>query len=528
MDRLTTERYGISQAQLMEQAGKAVAEFVLSEIARRFQSPVRKVVVLCGKGNNGGDGFVAARYLRQEIRHTTVVLFGAPDEMRGEALANYQRWRELNGETRYVKGDEEWKNVAGAAEGADVVLDAMLGTGLRGPATGYTAKAIEMLNEWSQNATAAKPAMIVAVDTPSGLPSDGEAAAGPVVRAHATVTFTAPKIGQLVSRDAGFCGNLAVRQIGSPAELVEQTGKGIIRWAGPEEFAGMPLVRPADSHKGLYGHAVIVGGSPGMSGATVLAGLGALKVGAGLVTVAATDKVQSIVASSQPEYMTGGLRTTADGSIDAEFFTEAELQRIIDDRDVLAIGPGLGLHEGTRKFVRALAKLAEIPVILDAGALSAFAGDGDSLRQRKAEFMAVTPHPGEMARLLGSSTPEVQRDRVGIARAAAAKWNAHVLLKGFRTVIAAPDGRVYINSTGNPGLAKGGSGDVLTGILAGLTAQFGTDDWLRVIALGAWLHGKAAETLAEDADESGTLAGEVARALPYARLELLEEIRHGG
>ena len=527
VDRLTTERYGISQTQLMENAGTAVAEAVLHKIAVQSLAPVGQVAVLCGKGNNGGDGFVAARHLRKELRHTFVVLLCAPSELRGDPQANYWRWLEAGGDAVIVENEAAWSKAFARVSAADIVVDAILGTGLRGPASGLAAKAIADLNALSRDARAAKPGLIVAVDIPSGLPSDGEAAAGPAVRAHLTVTFTAPKIGQLTSRDAGFCGELMVRKIGSPPELVEETGKSAIHWAGPEEFAQLPLVRPADSHKGLYGHAVIVAGSLGMSGAAVLAGTAALKIGAGLVTVATSDVVQPVVAAGQPEYMTGALRTQRDGSIDPEFFAEDELRRIIEDRDVLAIGPGLGLQEGTKKFIRALTNFADMPVILDAGALSAFADEGDELRKRKAEFLAITPHPGEMARLLGATTAEVQKDRVGIAKAAAARWNAHVLLKGFRTVMAAPDGRVFINSTGNPGLAKGGSGDVLTGVIAGLTAQFGTDDWLRLIALGAWLHGRAAESLAEDADPSGIVASEVARALPYARQELLQEIRRG-
>jgi ADP-dependent NAD(P)H-hydrate dehydratase / NAD(P)H-hydrate epimerase len=527
VDRLTTERFGLASSQLMENAGKAVAEAVLRRMSMR-SAPVEQAVVLCGKGNNGGDGFVAARHLRHEIRHTAVILLATPSALQGEVALNYERWREVGGETVVVENESAWSEAFSRLTGAAVVVDALLGTGLRGAATGLVAKAISDLNLFSKNAQAAIPALIVAVDIPSGLPSDGPAAEGPAVCAHLTVTFSAPKTGQLLSRDAGFCGELLVRQIGSPLALVEELGQGAVRWAGPEEFAKLPLVRPADSHKGLYGHAVIVAGSLGMSGAAILAGTGALKSGAGLVTVATADSVQPVVAAGQPEYMTARLPTRADGSIAVERLDQAALERITAGKDVLAVGPGLGPAPGTQEFVRGLLRYNPVPTILDAGALDAFAANGEALATRKAELLAITPHPGEMGRLLGTSTAEVQKDRVGVARAAASRWNAHVLLKGFRTVMAAPDGGVFVNSTGNPGLAKGGSGDVLTGILAGLTAQFGTTDWLRLIALAAWLHGRAAETLAEDADVSGLLASEVARALPYARRELLEEIRRGG
>ena len=528
VDRLTTERFGIPGMQLMENAGKAVAEAVLHQASVRSVAPVGQVVVLCGKGNNGGDGFVAARHLRHEVRHTVVALLGTPSELRGDAAANYQRWREAGGETVVVENEAAWAAAFPRFRRAAVVVDALLGTGLRGPAVGLAAKAVADLNDFSRNARAAVPALVVAVDIPSGLPSDGEPAEGPAVRAHVTVTFTAPKTGQLLSRDAGFCGELVVRQIGSPPELVEELGKGAIRWAGPEEFARLPLMRPADSHKGLYGHALIIAGSLGMSGAAILAGQGALKSGAGLVTVATADVVQPVVAAGQPEYMTESLPTREDGSIAAERFNPPELEKITAGKDVLAVGPGFGSPPGTQEFVRALVRSCAVPIILDAAALSAFAAAGEMLAVRKAELLAITPHPGEMARLLGTSTAEVQKDRIAVAKSAASRWNALVLLKGFRTVIAAPDGRVFVNSTGNPGLAKGGSGDVLTGILAGLTAQFGTSDWPRLIALGAWLHGRAAETLEEDGDNSGIVASEVARAIPYARRELLGEIRRGG
>jgi NAD(P)H-hydrate epimerase len=501
---------------------------VLHEISLRFQSPVRSVVVLCGKGNNGGDGFVAARYLRQEIRHTSVLLFGLSSELKGDAASNFQRWRDDGGETLLIENEASLQNAWPRIAAADVVLDALLGTGLRGAATGLVAKAISDLNSFSGNATAATPALIVAVDIPSGMSSDGEPAQGPVARAHHTVTFTAPKIGQLLSNDASCCGSLNVRAIGSPSALIDELGKSNLRCSGPEEFAKLPLIRPADSNKGLYGHILVIAGSAGKSGAAVLAGTGALKAGAGLVTIATPDTVQSIVASNQPEYMTEPLPTHADGSIAIENFADAAFAKIVKGKTVLAVGPGLGQEPGTEKFIRLLVRETALPTILDADGLNAFASNGDELHQRKSQFLAVTPHPGEMARLLGITTKDVQKDRVRIATQSAKRWNAYVLLKGFHTILASPDGHIFINTTGNPGLAKGGSGDVLTGILAALTGQFGTQDWLRVLALGAWLHGRAADTLIEDADPSGILASDVARALPYARFALLEEIGRGG
>jgi NAD(P)H-hydrate epimerase len=528
VDRLTTERLAISSAQLMENAGKAVADFVLHQTSLRFQSPVQKVAVLCGKGNNGGDGFVAARYLRHEIRHTAIVLFASPTELKGDSAINFQRWRENGGETLVIENEVAFSSVWQQIAAAEVILDALLGTGLRGAATGLIAKAIDDLNSLSRNATSAKPALIVAVDIPSGMLSDGQPAEGPVLRAHHTVTFTAPKIGQLISNEASCCGSLNVRAIAPPPSLIDELGKGELRCVAPDEFAGLPLIRPVDSNKGLYGHILLIAGSAGKSGAAVLSGAGALKAGAGLVTIATPDTVQFVVAANQPEYMTEPLPTLADGSIAMEDLDDAAFTKILKGKTVLAVGPGLGQESGTQEFIRALVQSTRLPTILDADGLNAFDSAGDALRERQAQFLAITPHPGEMARLLGISTAEVQKDRLRIATESAKRWNAHVLLKGFHTILASPDGQIFVNTTGNPGLAKGGTGDVLTGILAALTGQFGTNDWLRVLALGAWLHGRAADTLIEDADPSGILASEVARALPYARFELLEEIRRIG
>jgi NAD(P)H-hydrate epimerase len=527
VDRLTTERYGISSTQLMENAGAAVAEITRREIARHLEFSAPRIIVLCGRGNNGGDGFVAARLLREEFRHTAVILIGSASDLRGDPALNFQRWQDVRGETIIVGDGEGWAKAFEKVRASHVILDALLGTGLRGAGSGLFAKAIEDLNLLSRNATAPAPAIILAVDTPSGLISEAQPAEEPILRAHLTVTFTAPKLGQLLAPQADACGSLLLRGIGSPDVLVEECGKDKIRWGGPEEFAQLPLIRRADSNKGLYGHILIIAGSVGKSGAAILAGCGALKAGAGLVTVATPETIQPVVSSAQAECMTEPLPTWADGSIAIESFDDAALNKIFAGKSVLAIGPGLGQAAGTRKFIRELVQNTELPTILDADGLNAFAGDGDSLRQRKSQHLAITPHPGEMGRLLGMSTAEVQKDRLQFATDAAKRWTVHILLKGFHTILASPNGEVFVNTTGNPGLAKGGTGDVLTGILAALTGQFGTEDWLRVLALGAWLHGRAADTLVEDTDSSGILASEVAHALPYARNELLKEIRRG-
>ncbi|PWT85703.1 MAG: bifunctional ADP-dependent NAD(P)H-hydrate dehydratase/NAD(P)H-hydrate epimerase [Proteobacteria bacterium] len=522
VDRITTERYGIPSLKLMDAAGKHVADAVL----RRF--PPEKgprVVVLCGKGNNGGDGFAASHYLRKSGVTPAVHLFGEPRELQGDARTNFDRYVHADGKVSVVSDEASWRDTWASIAAADVIVDGLLGTGLRGPAKGFMARTIEAINQFSRNAQTARPALILAIDTPSGLPSDGQPAEGPVLRAHETVTFTAPKVGQLVSVDAPSVGQLTVRNIGSPRALVEESGRSPIRWVEAEEFAEWPLIRQPDSNKGLFGHALVIAGSVGKSGAAVMAGLAALRTGAGLVTVATPQPVLPIVGTGYPEYMTEPLAATKEGTVASCNLESGRFAEASTGKTVFAVGPGLGLHPETQAFIGAVVRDSELPIVLDADGLNAFAGRADQLRDRKGAFLAITPHPGEMARLMQSTTRAVQQDRVKTATETAKRWNAHVVLKGFHTIIAAPEGPVFVSTAGNPGLAKGGSGDVLTGVLAAITAQFGTSDWARVLALGVELHGRAADLAIEGTDPSGILADEIAAAVPMARRAIVEELR---
>ena len=525
VDRLTTERYGIPSLQLMETAGRKAADAVWRIAAGRENV---RVCVLCGKGNNGGDGFVVARHLREAKIPTRVFLFGQPDEVRGDAGANLKRWLDRGEKIEVVGSEADWERVWPEVSSSNVLVDAMLGTGLRGAASGTIGRAISDVNRLSRSATLPRPAVILAVDTPSGFPSDGEAPAGPVLFAHRTVTFTAPKIGQLISVKAEACGALEVVSIGSPAELVEACGKGPIRCAYPDEFVSLPLIRAATSHKGTFGHVLLVAGSLGKSGAAVLAGYACLRGGAGLTTIACPDAVQATIACAHPESMVEALASTESGTIHSSNLSSGHFARILEGKTVLGIGPGLGTHPETQRAIQQIVCESALPLILDADGLNAFAGKADLLKDRKSPFLAITPHPGEMARLLGTTNSEVQSDRLRAAAEAARRWNAHVILKGFHTLIVAPDGRTWVNPFGGPALAKGGSGDVLTGVLAALTAQFGTEDWLRVLALGVFLHGVAADMLALEEEPSGILAHQVAEMIPVAREWLVREIRFGG
>ena len=531
VDRQTTARFGIPGLQLMESAGQQVCEVILRWLGSVRVAESRhgwKISILCGKGNNGGDGLVAARHLKAMGVEAKVYFFGDPAKLTGDASENFQRWRNTGGTVNVVGSESEWGKISGAIASSEVIVDALLGTGLRGAVTGITARAITALNELSKNATAVRPSLIISVDMPSGLPSDGEAAEGPVLRAHQTVTFTAPKIGQLVSVDAPCTGALEVRPIGSPAELVEELGKGELRWASAEEFAELPLVRAADSNKGTFGHVLVVAGALGKSGAAALAGRMAVRAGAGLVTIATPAVVLPVVAAAQAEYMTVPLQATRAGAVALKNVQGGRWKKIEKGKSVLAIGPGLGTEAQTQQCIRMVVRSTELPVILDADGLNAFDGRADELRQRKSKFLAITPHPGEMARLLGKSTRDVQGDRLKAAREAARRWNAHVILKGFHTLIAEPEGQVFVNTAGNAGLAKGGTGDVLTGLLAALTAQFKTGEWLRVLALGVYLHGLAADIGVTRMDASGLIADDVISLIPEARLKLLRELQKIG
>src|SRR6266853_1121115 len=385
VDRLTTERFGIPSLQLMEAAGTRVADACGKFVGSAATRPA-KIAVLCGKGNNGGDGLVAARHLQSLGAQVKVYLFSEPAELHGDAATNLQRWTATGNSVISITDENAWQTARTEISSANVVLDAIFGTGFRGAVTGVVAKAISDVNRHSSNATAVWPALILAVDTPA-------------------------------------VGILEVADIGSPALLIEEIGKGSLRWAEPHEFAGLPLVRTVDSYKGLYGHALIVAGSLGKSGAAVMAGYAALRAGAGLATVATPDVVLPLVASAHPELMTEPLLATSDGTAAIQNLTQQRFQRIAEGKSVLALGPGLGLHSETQDFIRKVVLQTGLPVVLDADGLSAFAEKADELNRRKAKFLAITPHPGEMARLLNSSTTSVQEDRVKTAQEAARRWN---------------------------------------------------------------------------------------------------------
>lgn len=522
VDRLTTERYGVPSLTLMENAGRSVAEFIRDRFAPLER---RRVVVLCGKGNNGGDGFVAARHLRDMGANVSAYLFASADELRGDAAANLKRWQDAGGQVTPILGAGEWQTRKDALRSADIIVDALLGTGVRGKVEGLLAEAIA---DVSRHAPAQS---VAAVDIPSGLPSDSGELPEVVVRAHYTVSFTAPKRGMMLRDTSRTIGQLAVRDIGSPPELIEEIGTSNLRWAEPREFcAKFAAHRTPEGHKGDYGHALIVAGSVGKTGAAVLASWAALRVGAGLVTVATPEPALPIIAAHMPEIMTAPLAATKAGTISTRSLEGGYFDSLVEGKRAIGIGPGLTINAETVEFVHKVVAQRAAPIILDADGLNAFDGRAAQLKDPNG-LLILTPHPGEMARLLGCSIKDVQANRVEIALKAAADWNAVVVLKGHQTVTASPTGEAFINSTGNPGMGTGGTGDVLTGMLAGLAAQFGRglnySGFAQLFAFGVYLHGLAGDIAYADHDEAPLMASDLIHAIPRAYQKFYSECRHG-
>jgi ADP-dependent NAD(P)H-hydrate dehydratase / NAD(P)H-hydrate epimerase len=533
-DRLTIERHGIPSLQLMGNAGTGVVAFLQKQFSELSK---RRIVVLCGKGNNGGDGFVVARLLKQLGAAPKVFLFATPEEVHGDARLNLERCKHAGEGVTSVTDAAQWGEWSSDAfADCEIIVDALLGTGLNAPVTGFLAQVITDVNGLAHHAR--RRPTVVAVDMPSGLPSDGGAANGPVILADFTVTFTAPKIGQLLSPDAENAGQLIVHNIGTPAALVEQIGakqSGVethheLRWLEPREFRGIPLRRRPDSNKGSYGHALIVAGARGKAGAAALSGYGALRSGAGLVTVATPEDALPTVASFRPELMTAPLAQTDAGTVSLRNFEYNRFAELLAQKNVLAIGPGLSMNHETQQVVRRVLLDCPLPIVLDADGLNALAAVPadflESLAKRASPALVLTPHPGEMARLLGATVAAIQHDRLGSAQRAAAKYRAFVVLKGFHTIIATPNGDAFINSTGNPGMATAGTGDALTGILAGLTAQFGIERWERVLGLGVYLHGLAGDIAAAKVGEAPLIASDLIDELPAAFKRLNSDLEN--
>lgn len=489
---------GVPGAVLMEHAGAAVAR----EIEARY-SAAGRIVVLCGKGNNGGDGFVAAR--RLVARQPQVLLLGETSEVGGDAGAQLRALRTAGVRVEEIRSVREWRARRAEVLGADLVVDALLGTGLREAARGLTGRVIRDL--------ARREGPVLAVDLPSGVSSDSGRVPGPAVRADVSVTFAALKCGHVLPPADRLCGEVVVADIGIPRRLLEGARVGVSEVADAAVAWGR---RARDAHKGSFGHLLVIAGSRGKTGAAVLAGSAALRAGAGLVTVATPAPSLVRVAAGRAELMTEPLAATAAGTLSRRGLSAA--LRLAEGREAVVLGPGIGQDAGTMAFVAGFAEACRRPLVVDADGLNALAAQrrqaGLRLLHARRGATLLTPHPGEAARLLGITTREVQQERLECARRLAAACDAVVVLEGYRTVVAAPDGRAAINPTGNPGLATAGSGDVLSGVVGALLAR-GRDAFGAALA-AVYVHGLAADRLAAERGEEGLLAGDVVDALPGA------------
>lgn len=494
IDRATSERFSVPSLTLMENAGGAVAEVALT----RFPS-AQRVVVFCGKGNNGGDGFVAARLLREKGRSVQVVLLADPADLRGDAAVMYGK---LPIAATIVRSSDELKSdTVRRLLDADLYIDGILGTGFKPPVTGLYADAIGVVN--------ATQAPVLAVDIPSGADADATAPqTGIIARADAIVTFTAPRPAHVFSLLTA--GPTYVAGIGSPPEaIISSLHLNVIT---ARDIAPLLAPRPADSNKGKYGHVLVVGGSVGKAGAAAMAGISALRAGAGLSTVATAKSVLSTVAGFYPELMTWPLLETQSGTIaQAAFGQIAELAR---DKTVLAIGPGISRVPETSLMVQELVTLHGARIVLDADGLNAFQGHTNALKSKKG-VLVITPHPGEMARLANCSVAEVQKDRLGTARRFAQEHGLIVVLKGLGTLVVQPDGEAWVNTTGNPGMSTGGTGDILTGMVAGIIAQHPDQPTLATCA-AVHLHGLAGDVMLWSVGEHSMVATDLLRGLPEA------------
>jgi len=500
LDRWTIE-HGTPGHVLMERAGAGATQ-VLRERLRRPRAPV---VIVAGRGNNGGDGFVIARHLKRAHIPVEVWLLGRPEEVRGDAARALAAWKRARGVT-HVLADADLGRVRARLTRAAVVVDALFGTGLNAPVEGLAAAVVEAIN--------ASDAPVFAVDIASGLSADTGMPLGAAVRATVTATFALPKIGQLVYPGVEHTGLLAVVDIGIPPEAVAAVNPRASLLEAEELGALLPP-RRRDANKGTYGHVLVIATSRGKTGAGVLATEGAARAGAGLTTLAVPATLQPILEARVLEAMTAALPDTGDGAAAAG--DERAFAELLAGRSVVVCGPGLGQAPPTRAFVAEVVRRTTAPLVLDADGLNSVAGT--TLLSQRAGPTVLTPHPGEMARLVGSDVPAVQRDRIGAARTLARTSGAVVVLKGAHTVVASPDGGVAISPTGNPGMASGGTGDVLAGVVGGFIAQGLT--LFDAAALGVFVHGAAADAVAARQGEVGLLARDIIAELPatIARLQ---------
>jgi hydroxyethylthiazole kinase-like uncharacterized protein yjeF len=505
IDRQTIDTFGIPGLTLMENAGQSCVDAIVEEFGAQGYA-----VVIAGKGNNGGDGYVVARLLRRAGWDVHVFILAEQGQISGDAATNLSKlpWEDVTycpqaGQLPALHMDEIAR--------ADVIVDAIFGTGLRSDVTGVYQEAIEIIN------ASGRP--VLAVDIPSGIHGTTGRVLGTAVRASITVTFAFAKLGHVLYPGAQHTSKLIVADIGIPPNVMEAApGYDLLN----DDFI-RPMLRRRDrqAHKGQFGHCLVIAGSTGKTGAAALSANSAMRAGSGLVTLAVAESLHAILEMKTTEVMTAPLPDSNSGHVTSSAFPAIE--KLLEGKDAVALGPGLGKRPGTTALVQTIVESVSLPLVIDADGLNALAEDITILRRKKTADIILTPHPGEMARLLGTSIPDVEAIRISVAQEFARNFGVYLILKGARTIIASPTGIAAINGSGNPGMASGGMGDVLTGIIVSLLGQhYSAWDACRI---GVYLHGYAANLVADEKGEIGMSASDVQEMLPYAYNKLINAPR---
>ncbi len=505
LDRVAIEKYGVPGVVLMENAGRAV----VGEILKSVPQP-SSIIILCGTGNNGGDGFVVARHLMNRNIPFRIFIVGSPKEITGDALINLEILKKLHVTVDNINDINGLTKLEKLLPLQDVVVDALFGTGLQREVEGVQKGVIEIVNRLGK--------FVLSIDVPSGVMGDTGEVLGTAIEAHKTVTFVLPKCGNILYPGADYNGELVIRGIGLPPKLQDEVAfdKKIITEEMAKSFVPS---RPKNSHKGTYGKANVIAGSSGLTGAAILTCRSALRSGLGLLKLYIPESLNIIITTSVPEAVTIPIQEMRKGVIGIN-----QITRIIEETasaDVVAIGPGCGTTSEMSELVKRMINEVEKPMIIDADGLNVLAKNMDVLQQKKADII-LTPHPGEMSRMCGLTTEEINHNPVAIARKYAQEWGVILVLKGSRTVVGTPKGHVYVNTTGNPGMATAGTGDVLTGIITGFAAQ-GVSP-LEAALLGVYCHGRSGDIMAKDKGEYGLLAGDIVAGLTYTLKEIVGRV----
>jgi ADP-dependent NAD(P)H-hydrate dehydratase / NAD(P)H-hydrate epimerase len=516
VDRLTSECFLIPSILLMENAGRSFVDEL-----DKFCSGLDKknILIFCGRGNNGGDGFVVARYLLLGGAMPTVMLFADPEMLKGDARTNWQIAQAMGIPIHIFSVPSDAESHLNGMATPDVIVDALFGTGLSKPIGPEFLPILQWIEKTSSHSC------VAAVDIPSGLMADSADIPGPAVKAALTITFSALKLAHITPPAADFAGKVVLVSIGSPPILFENTE---YRWnlIDPAQVRKALPTRKCDGHKGSYGHVYIVAGSSGKSGAALMTGLAALRSGAGLVTLWLPKGLQNGVVGKFPELMTEFLPETNEGTADQSGADKVLSQ--INQADVLVLGPGMTTHESTKKLVLELVRRSPVPVVLDADGINAFVPPEAVLENENGQPVILTPHPGEMARLIGKKISEIQQNRMTIASDYAVQHQCHVILKGFQTIIADPEGNLFLNTTGNPGMATGGTGDILAGMVGRFAASWKLQDPDRnrlalvdYLAAAVYLHGLSGDLAAGEGSMESLIATDLVTQFPYAIKKVL-------